>query len=261
MKPAENFKLFDAHFHIIDGRFPLVPNQGYLPEMFTCEDYLARMKGYRLAGGAVVSGSFQAYDQSYLIDALKNLGPGFVGVTQLPASASDEELLRLNGSGVRAVRFNLKRGGSEDIRHLEKFARRINDLAGWHVELYVDARELGDLYETLVGLAAVSIDHLGLSGDGFPVLLKLAERGVRVKATGFGRIDFHVPAALKELCAANPETLMFGTDLPSTRAPRPYRDDDFTLVIETLGEEKAKKVLWENAAAFYGVTGALARES
>ncbi|WP_243688402.1 amidohydrolase family protein [Geotalea toluenoxydans] len=111
--------------------------------MFTCEDYLARMKGYRLAGGAVVSGSFQAYDQSYLIDALKNLGPGFVGVTQLPASASDEELLRLNGAGVRAVRFNLKRGGSEDIRHLEKFARRVYDLARWHVELYVDAVSWG----------------------------------------------------------------------------------------------------------------------
>ena len=35
-------------------------------------------------GGAVVSGSFQGFDQSYLLDALDQLGPSFVGVTQLP---------------------------------------------------------------------------------------------------------------------------------------------------------------------------------
>jgi predicted TIM-barrel fold metal-dependent hydrolase len=87
--PFQNFNLFDAHFHIIDNRFPLVPNNGYVPEPFTCEGYLKRMARYRLAGGAVVSGSFQAFDQTYLVDALKTLGPSFVGVTQVPATISD----------------------------------------------------------------------------------------------------------------------------------------------------------------------------
>jgi predicted TIM-barrel fold metal-dependent hydrolase len=252
--PLDQFKLFDAHFHIIDPRFPLVPNQGYLPAPFTCDDYAARMEKYRLSGGAVVSGSFQAFDQGYLVAALQHLGPGFVGVTQLPASVSDDELWHLHEAGIRAVRFNLKRGGSEEVRHLESFALRVHELVGWHVELYVDARELADLYGTLTGLPAVSIDHLGLSREGFCTLLKLAERGVRVKATGFGRVNFPVPTALEELYAANAGALLFGTDLPSTRAPRPYVDDDFTLVIETLGEERARKVLWENAAAFYGLS-------
>ena len=31
----------------------------------------------------------------------------------------------------------------------------------------------------------------------------------------------------------------FGTDLPSTRAPRPRLDSDYLLVVETLGEEKS----------------------
>ena len=61
-----DFKLFDAHLHSIDKRFPLTPNNGFLPDPFSCEEYLARMKGYDLAGGAIVSGSFQAFDQSYL---------------------------------------------------------------------------------------------------------------------------------------------------------------------------------------------------
>jgi predicted TIM-barrel fold metal-dependent hydrolase len=248
-----DFRLFDSHLHIIDRRFPLVPNNGYLPDEFTSAMYLQRMQGYNLAGGAVVSGSFQAFDQSYLKEALKTLGPSFVGVTQLPASTTDSELLTLDAAGVRAIRFNLKRGGSEDAEHLESFANRVHDLAGWHVELYVDSKELPALYNTLLSLPAVSIDHLGLSREGFPVLLKLAERGVRVKATGFSRVDFDPAAALRELYAANPEALIFGTDLPSTRAPLAYEDSDFILVVDTLGIEAARKIFYCNAASFYRI--------
>jgi len=251
----KSFPLFDSHFHIIDRRFPLTPNNGYLPDDLTCKDYLSQLSGYDLRGGAIVSGSFQAFDQSYLLDALHTLGPLFVGVTQLPASVSDEEILDLDGAGVRAVRFNLKRGGSEDVKHLDSMARRVHDLVGWHVELYVDSRELEGLFDTLVALPSASIDHLGLAGEGFGTLLKLAERGVRVKATGFGRVDFDVPTALRALYAANPQALMFGTDLPSTRAPRPYRDGDFLLVAETLGDDAARAVLYDNAARFYRIAG------
>jgi len=247
----QKLKLFDTHLHIIDGHFPLVPNDGYLPNQFTCEDYLNQMTGYALSGGVVVSGSFQAFDQDYMLDALKRLGPSFVGVTQLQATVSDEEIYELNRAGVRAVRFNLKRGGSEKLKHLESMAQRVHELAGWHVELYVDSKELDGLYNILEALPAVSIDHLGLSKNGFSVLLKLAEGGVRVKATGFGRVDFDVRHALPELYSANPDSLMFGTDLPSTRASRPYDDSDFNLVIRSLGIEKAIKVLHENAVEFY----------
>jgi predicted TIM-barrel fold metal-dependent hydrolase len=245
------FKIFDSHFHIIDARFPLVPNQGYLPDNFTCDDYLRAASTFNLAGGAVVSGSFQAFDQSYLLAALRQLGPAFVGVTQLPATVSDEEILRLDAAGVRAVRFNLRRGGSEGAEKLESFALRVHEVAGWHVELYVDSRDLPDLFGTLAGLPAVSIDHLGLSREGFPTLLKLVEKGVRVKATGFGRVDFDVREALRAICAADPGALLFGTDLPSTRAPRPYADDDLLMVLETLGEEVGRRVLYDNAADFY----------
>jgi len=247
------YPLFDAHFHIIDPRFPLVPNWGYLPDRYTINDYRERLKDYALQGGAVVSGSFQAFDQDYLVDALSHLGPGYVGVTQLPASVSDEEIIDLDSAGVAAVRFNLKRGGSESIKHLDSMARRVHELAGWHVELYADAKDLQDLYPILVALPAISIDHLGLSAAGLPTLLALAEQGIRVKASGFGRVDFDVRTALKSLYAANPGSLMFGTDLPSTRAARPYTDLDFQLLIDTLGVEAARQVFFTNATDFYRV--------
>jgi hypothetical protein len=107
------------------------------------------------------------------------------------------------------------------------------------------------LFSTLAALPAVSIDHLGLSGEGFATLLRLVERGAHVKATGFGRVDFDVKNALQDISAANPQALMFGTDLPSTRAPRPYDDQDLLLVVEALGEEQAGNVLYGNALALY----------
>ncbi|MES9938084.1 MAG: amidohydrolase family protein [Sedimenticola sp.] len=251
----DTVKIFDAHLHIIDSRFPLVPNQGYLPEPFTCDDYLVRTGRYELVGGAVVSGSFQAFDQTYLIDALERLGPSFVGVTQLPESVTDQQLLELDAVGVRALRFNLKRGGSENVRLLEQMAKRVHEVVGWHVELYVDSRELQAYRKLLTSLPRVSIDHLGLSKDGLAILLRLVEQGVHVKATGFGRVDFDVKAALRDLHGANPNALMFGTDLPSTRAPRPYRDDDLSLVVDALGEDQADRVLYGNALAFYRPDG------
>lgn len=243
--------IFDAHLHIIDPRFPLVANGGYLPPAFDCGNYLQRMRDYPLVGGAIVSGSFQAFDQSYLLDALEQLGPGFAGVTQLPVNTTDDELLALNAAGVRAIRFNLRRGGSENIDHLERMALRVHELAGWHTELYVDGRDLVGLFETIRALPAVSIDHLGLSWAGFKTLLKLAEQGVHVKATGFGRLDFDPVPALRDIYAVNPEALMFGTDLPSTRAPRPFADTDARLVIEALGPRAAQRVLHDNAIRFY----------
>lgn len=251
MRELNQFKVFDSHFHIIDKKFPLIPNQGYLPDNFSAKEYRKRTFEYDIAGGAIVSGSFQAFDQTYLLAALKELGPGFVGVTQLPATVSDSELINLNEAGVRAIRFNLKRGGSEGVENLQRFARRVCDTVGWHTELYVDSKDLPELHKTLIALPSVSIDHLGLSKAGFSDLLLLVEKGVHVKATGFGRVDFDVKKAIKEIVATNPNALLFGTDLPSTRAPKPYSDKDLFVVIDAIGEKMARKVFYENAISFY----------
>jgi predicted TIM-barrel fold metal-dependent hydrolase len=247
------FKIFDSHFHIIDRRFPLVANDGYLPDAFTCGDYRLRTRHLNLAGGAVVSGSFHAFDQAYLRAALAELGSGFVGVTQLPATVSDQAILTLDRTGVRAVRFNLRRGGSESVDALARLAARVYDLAGWHVELYVDARALADLYSMLVALPALSIDHLGLSRQALPTVLKLVERGAKVKASGFGRVDCNIATVIRNIAAADPYALMFGTDLPSTRAPRAYVDTDLWLIVDAVDEALARDIFYNNAAAFYRV--------
>ncbi len=243
---------FDAHLHVVDTRFPLVADDGFRPAEFTVDRYRQRTAALGVVGGAVVSGSFQGFDQTYLLDALTRLGPGFVGVTQIPADLPDAEVVDLARQGVRGIRFNLRRGGSAGVADLDRLARRVHDLAGLHAELYVDARDLPGLERTLRGLPAVSIDHLGLHADGLPALLRLVERGVRVKATGFGRVDHDPPLAKRAVLAVDPSALMAGTDLPSTRARRPFADTDLDLVAEVAGEHH-RAVLHGNAAAFYRV--------
>jgi predicted TIM-barrel fold metal-dependent hydrolase len=191
----------------------------------------------------VVSGSFQAFDQTYLVDALEGLGPGFVGVTQLPSTVSDEEILALDRAGVRALRFNLHRGDGEFD---EALAQRAHALAGWHAEVYVDGRELASIEDRLGALPRVSIDHLGLHAEGLPALLRLVRRGVKVKATGFGRVELDVPSVLRTIAAVDPTALLFGSDLPGTRARRAFEPADLDLVAEI-----APAALAANALAWY----------
>jgi predicted TIM-barrel fold metal-dependent hydrolase len=244
--------IFDAHFHVIDPQFPVIENRGYLPPPFTIEDYRARTDGLDVAGGVVVSGAFQYFDQTYLYAALERLGPGFVGVTQLAPSATDAEIRALAEAGVRGLRFNMV-GGVQDVDDMVAVGRRVADLVDWHVELHCHATQLPALAPRLVGLRVI-VDHLGLRAEGLPALLKLVDGGIRVKASGFGRTDLDVPDALRAITAIDPSALMFGSDLPSTRSPpKPFSHDDVQLIRDTLGERLAQRVLYDNAAAFYRV--------
>ncbi|RPI47168.1 MAG: 2-pyrone-4,6-dicarboxylate hydrolase [Betaproteobacteria bacterium] len=246
-----NLPVFDTHFHIIDFRFPVSENQGFLPPSFPVDEYRKRTAGLDIKGGVVVAGSFQNFDTTFMRDALAQLGPTFVGVVQIPADMPDAEIMALDAIGVRGVRFNLVRGGSAGIEDLDRVARRVHDLAGWHVELYADAKDLAPVFSSLQRLPAISIAHLGLSSEGLPTLLRLAERGMMVKATGFGRVDLDVPAAIRALAAANPDCLMFGSDLPSQRARRPFEPQDMALIRANIDPALERKVFFDNAVRFY----------
>jgi hypothetical protein len=72
------------------------------------------------------------------------------------------------------------------------------------------------------------------------------ERGAKVKATGFGRVELDVPSTLRAITAVDPDALLFGTDLPGTRARRPFAPTDLELVAEI-----APAALYDAPRAFY----------
>lgn len=242
--------MFDAHVHILDPKYPMSENHGYLPGPFTIADYRDRMKCLGVTGGAVVSASFQGTDQRYLRAALAELGEGWVGVTQLSPDATDDDIVALHHAGVRALRFNLRRSAI-DMTQMAMQAQRAYDLVGWHAEFYVDASLLLSLEPVFAKLPAVSIDHLGMSPDGLPYLLNLVERGARVKATGFGRVEIDdVADAMRRIHAVNPKALMFGSDLPGTRARRPFDAADLEVIRDAVGDD-LDAVLSANARDWY----------
>ena len=248
-------KLFDAHFHIIDDKFPLQENNGYLPSIFTINDYKKSLSSYGIesVGGTIVSGSFQGYDQSYLTYALNKLRKeNYVGVTQLPISVSEREIKELDKQGVKAIRFNIFRGGSEDIKYLSKLANKVYNTAGWSTELYIDTSKITpEQEEIIISLPRVSIDHLGMSSKGKDKLLELVKHGVMVKVTGFGRIDFEPIHLIKEIYSINPNALIFGTDLPSTRAKKPFSYNDIKLITDNFSSKVFNKILFDNAQNWY----------
>jgi predicted TIM-barrel fold metal-dependent hydrolase len=253
---AQQRRLFDSHCHIIDHRFPIVVNQGYTPPNFPLEDYLAQVKPLGVVAGAIVSGSFQANDQTYLMDILPKLGAGWVGVTQIPNDYPDAEIAKLGKLGVRAVRFNVFRGRIDSVDDIVALATRAHAVAGWHSEIYADAAALAPHVDRLAKLPQLSIDHLGMTEAGVPVLLDLVAAGCKVKATGFGRVKLDVPKTLEAVAKKNPNALVFGTDIPSTRAERPFQPSDIDLVERVLGQELAQKAFWDNPLALYRVKAA-----
>src|SRR5699024_2446201 len=165
----------------------MVENNGYVPDPFTVSDYQHRVDGLHIFGGAVVAGSFQGFHQEYLNSALEQLGPGFVGVAQIPDDTTDQRIVQLHDAGVRALRFNIARGGAAALADLETLARRVYDLVGWHAELYIDARTIADdLFQRIARIPAASIERRGTHEDGLTTLLRLVEKGLNVKAAGFG---------------------------------------------------------------------------
>jgi predicted TIM-barrel fold metal-dependent hydrolase len=84
-------KIFDSHFHIINPKFPLVKNNGYLPPNFTIENYQEK---------TIVSGSFQKFDQNYLVESLKKPRKNYFRVANISIGMNKRVLKRLSNSNI-----------------------------------------------------------------------------------------------------------------------------------------------------------------
>lgn len=250
-------KIFDSHFHIIDPKFELVENNGFLPDYYTVDEYVKELAemGLEAAGGAVVSGSFQGFDQTYFADAIDKLGDNFVGVTQLPFDTTNEELVKLHEDGIRGIRFNLYRGFTSTLEEIEELSLRVYEQQGWKTEFYFNVAEMtDDLKELILRLPAASVDHLGMTKVETDTLAEFLNNRVPIRVTGFGRVEYkreEIAQLVRELYDINPNRLIFGTDLPSTRAEYRFSKADIELIQEVLDEAECEKVFWKNGFDWY----------
>ncbi len=246
--------VFDAHFHIIDHDYPIVENNGFKPDEFRLYDYFEQCRALDLEprGGAIVSGSFQGFDQDYLINALSHLPKTYVGVAQLPLTLSDEALKELHHYRIRAIRYNLYRNMVDTSwQAMIDFSRKVQAMFGWHTELYVDLAQFDQVFALIDALDQVVVDHLGFSEIKPAQLDRLLNRGVRFKASGFGRISMDPMAAMQHMMAINPGSVLFGTDLPGTRARRRISTDDIEQIQTRFDAASCRRIFVDNAAELY----------
>ncbi len=266
----------DTHAHVFEARFPYSPERIYTPPDSNLADYKHLLKTLGCERAVLVQPSVYSADNAAMLDALRHAGPGFRAVAVTPPDVSDGEIDALHRAGVRGLRFNVVdvRANKNQVpaEMLRGVARRIA-ARGWHIEMLVNLDEAGDFAPLLGALGVpVVLGHLGYPKGGaaawpqtraFADLLRLLDGGqCWIKLTGPYRIttasdlpyaDVDEPA--RQLVAARPDRIIWGTDWPHVMKKKPMANDgDMTDLLERWIPDAGlrKRILVDNPAVLYG---------
>ncbi|MHB1871907.1 MAG: amidohydrolase family protein [Steroidobacteraceae bacterium] len=242
----------DAHCHVFGPgtEFPYAPERKYTPcdagkrQLYALRDQLG------FARNVVVQATCHGADNRAMVDALVHSGGRARGVATVRRSVTDSELESLHAAGVRAVRFNfLKRLVDFTPREeLLEIAGRIAPL-GWHVVVYFEAADLGELWDFFTTLpTTVVVDHMGrpdvkepVDGPQFQRFVRLMREHPNVwsKVSCPERLSLSGPPALNGernayrdvvpfgrcLVETFPDRVLWGTDWPHPNLKGHMPDD------------------------------------
>jgi 2-pyrone-4,6-dicarboxylate lactonase len=226
----------DTHMHAFGrpDRYPSVATPRYDYPGASLEQYSSVAAVLAIERMVLVQPSFYGTDNSFVLEALKRVGPRARGVVMLPEAGVDESLLEeLHGSGVRGLRldfFRMHDRGAATSDYLQAL-RRTAALArsvGWHVEIYSPGVVVRDLTQHLPELGVpVSVNHMGymkrddgLTHRDFENFVATVKSGwVWVKLTGPYRLSDgadwgHADDMARALIEAAPARMLWGTDWP-----------------------------------------------
>ncbi|MDE0331574.1 MAG: amidohydrolase family protein [Nitrospinae bacterium] len=261
----------DCHFHIFgpEADYTYAEPRRYTPAQVLESDYRKMANVLGLERGVVVQASPYGADNARVLEAVRVLGPGYVGVGVVEADASEERLDELSRLGIRGARINSASGGTSGIERMGALAARIKDF-GWHMQFHIHTGQLAQ-YEREIRKLTLDLvfDHMclfpadmPLTHPEFQMLLRLLERGnVWVKLSGaerISRLGFPYRDAIsvaRALIEAAPERVVWGTDWPHTNVKPtiPNDGDLMDLFAEFAPDEKMRrKILVENPCTLYG---------
>jgi D-galactarolactone isomerase len=267
LKAPEN--ACDCHMHIYDSRFPIAPSATLKPADAKVDDYRMLQKRIGTSRNVVVQPSTYGTDNSCTLNGTAKIGPTARGVAVVDTSVTDAELKRLDGLGVRGIRFNLVQAGATTVDMLEPLSKRANDL-GWHVQIHM----LGD---QIVGIEAllnrlpspIVFDHMGripkdvgMAHPAYAVIGKLIDKGrTWVKLSGaymdtkVGPPTYADSTKLAQAFAkAAPQRMVWGSDWPHpTEKDKPNDAILFDLLTKWVPDEATRnRILVENPTTLYG---------
>ena len=263
----------DCHFHIFGPhtRYALGAGRGYTPsEEANIDTYRKMAETIGLDRVVIVNPTPYGTDHSCTIDSIEQFGRDRArAVAVIDDSFTPARLRELDSYGFCAARVNNVNKNATRVSELQSVLRQIEPL-GWHLEVYVDGRELPGLEATLLSLPVdVVIDHMGriptergMNSPEFQALLRLLGSGkCWVKLVGYRCSSLGPPysdllAPARALISAAPEKCVWGTDWPHPRLTGKYLPDDGRL-LDMLNDwvpdqKQLHRILVENPARLYG---------
>jgi D-galactarolactone isomerase len=260
----------DCHHHIYDAKYPVDPRSTLRPGDASVEDYRALQRRIGTSRNVIVQPSTYGTDNSCTLDALVAFGPTARAVAVVDTTVSDAELKRMNGLGVRGIRFNLAQAGATTPEMIEPLSKRVNDL-GWHIQINAPAAKIIEIKDILNRVPSpIVFDHLahipepeGTAHPLFGVVLALIDKGKSwVKLSGayadtkVGPPSYSDSSAVARAYVQKaPERLVWGSDWPHP-SERDNKPDDailFDLLLDWAPEERVRnRILVQNPETLYG---------
>ncbi|WFU20476.1 amidohydrolase family protein [Bradyrhizobium sp. CB3481] len=257
----------DAHFHIIDPRFP--SPETTKPEGSSLDDYLMHQHRIGTTRAVPVQPKYHRTDHTCMLDALKRLGVNGRGIGVCHPDVADSELKRLDAGGIRGLRFSVwnPKDTVTTIDMIEPLAKRIADL-GWHVQLHMSGDQITGTAAMLNRLPCpIVFDHMGRlppkqgpDHPAFAVIAGLVGKGrAWVKLAGaYLNSEQGPPYAdatriAQAFVAQAPERLVWGSDWPHvTEKHKPDDAELLDLLGVWAGSDKTRNlILVDNPAKLY----------
>jgi len=212
----------DCHLHVVGPykRFPLTAGAPLAPPEATLSDYLGVASLVGIDRFIVVQPSFFGTDNRCTLDAVRRMNGAARAIVVLDPAISQEDLVEMHAAGARGVRVNLVSHGGPALEHLPRIVERIRPL-GWHVQIFVDSRELPAMAGRLQALEIPLVfDHMAhveqnadLDDAGFDILCRWLESGVAWAKLSAYRFPASARRA-RRLVDANASRVVWGSDWP-----------------------------------------------
>ncbi|EGD95760.1 hypothetical protein TESG_03226 [Trichophyton tonsurans CBS 112818] len=242
---------WDSHMHIVNPeKYPLAPDAQYVPPIHTLSDAMTFESSVGIKNIVLVQPSIYGFDNSCMLDGLKELGPkqGRAVVSLDPANPPSYDTLKSwNQWGVRGVRLNLQSVGKEmSAGELKEVMHKYADIIrpyGWVLQLYIALQHVPPLVDIVPRLGVtVCLDHFGspklpisasgpasttsfdpYSLPGFAEMVELLKGGhTYVKISAAYRLTRNpqfdgLREIFMEYMRVAPGRVVFATDWPHTR--------------------------------------------
>lgn len=232
----------DCHFHVFPAGLEPAAGARYAPAYEALiGDWQQKAEHKGVTRGVLVQPSFLGYDNSYLLEVLRNSPALLRGVAVVAPDTDIAQLQEMHQLGIRGIRLNLVGSDHRISPESEGLFASILTL-GWHVELHTEPGKLLGVLQQLPTDLTLVLDHFGKPAEPAEIDEVASGRQGRlfVKLSAPYRLVNLQPRELARrwLAHLGPHRLLWGSDWPCTahEAQQPIAQDP-AILSHWLGDE------------------------